>query len=345
MKKICLALFSVLLISACATNEVKKELSAEELYNTAFEDLQKTRYKKAAQTFEQLEVEHPYSKWAVKAKLMSAYAYYKDESYDDAVLALDRFIKYHPGNKDVAYAYYLKGMCYYSQISSAEKDQGDTKQAEEVFERLIALYPNSKYAEDARKKLNLTEDYKAGQEMVVGRFYLNNGNYLSALNRFNVVLENYQTTVQIEEALYRQVEIYKILGLNKYAKGYYDILKLNYPEGKWTEKAEKVLNKTKNSEEIKDNKSGNESWISKLKFWEDFADESPENEDDVVDDADNDGLTDNVMLDDESATDTAVTESWWHKLKFWASDDVVSATGETMDKNGSEVSNPAKGKM
>ena len=109
------------------------------------------------------------------------------------------------------------------------------------------LFPDSEYAADARKKVNLTEDYKAGQEMIIGRYYLNNGNYLSALNRFNVVLENYQTTVQIEEALYRQVEIYGILGLNKYAAGYYKILQNNYPDGVWTAKAAKVMEKIGNA--------------------------------------------------------------------------------------------------
>ncbi|MGN0911709.1 MAG: outer membrane protein assembly factor BamD [Alphaproteobacteria bacterium] len=238
---------AVLLLAGCAADKAPSDLPVENLYNNAFDDLQKTKYKKAAEEFEQVEIEHPYSQWAVKAKLMGAYAYYKNEDYDDAVLALDRFIKYHPGNKDVAYAYYLKGMCYYSQISSADKDQADTEKAEEAFNRLIMLFPDSEYAADARKKVNLTEDYKAGQEMIIGRYYLNNGNYLSALNRFNVVLENYQTTVQIEEALYRQVEIYGILGLNKYAAGYYKILQNNYPDGVWTAKAAKVMEKIGNA--------------------------------------------------------------------------------------------------
>ena len=246
MKKI-YGLLTVLLLTGCAADKAPSDLPVENLYNNAFDDLQKTKYKKAAEEFEQVEIEHPYSQWAVKAKLMGAYAYYKNEDYDDAVLALDRFIKYHPGNKDVAYAYYLKGMCSYSQISSADKDQADTEKAEEAFNRLIMLFPDSEYAADARKKVNLTEDYKAGQEMIIGRYYLNNGNYLSALNRFNVVLENYQTTVQIEEALYRQVEIYGILGLNKYAAGYYKILQNNYPDGVWTAKAAKVMEKIGNA--------------------------------------------------------------------------------------------------
>ncbi len=243
MKKIygLLAVFCV--VTACASDPDMDDWSAEQIYNKAFEDLEATKYKKAAQEFEKVETEHPYSKWAVKSKLMSAFAYYKDEKYDDAIIATDRFLKYHPGNKDAAYALYLKGICYYDQISAADKDQGDTKKAEEAFQYLIALFPNTPYAEDARQKINLTEDYKAGQEMIVGRFYLNDGNYLSALNRFNVVLENYQTTIQIEEALYREVEIYAILGMNQYANGYYKILQQNYPNGRWTAKAAKIMQK------------------------------------------------------------------------------------------------------
>ena len=244
MKKQFGLLCVLLLLSACASHDKDMEnASAEELYNTAFEDLEATRYKKAAEGFEKIETEHPYSQWAVKSKLMEAYAYYKDEKYDDAIMVLDRFIKYHPGNEHIDYAYYMKGICYYDQIASADKDQGNTANAEEVFERLIALYPDSKYAEDARGKIKLTADYRAGQEMIVGRYYLKDNNYLSALNRFNVVLEEYQTTIQIEEALYREVEIYAILGMNQYANGYYKILRDNYPEGKWTEKAVKVMEK------------------------------------------------------------------------------------------------------
>lgn len=244
MKKIYALLGLTILITACAGNKEEWDnMSAEDLYNVSWENLEKTKYEKAANGFEKVETDHPYSKWAVKAKLMSAYAYYKNEKYDDAVLALDRFIKYHPGNKDVAYAYYLRGMCYYDQITAADKDQGDTAKAEETFRVLIELFPDSKYAEDARKKINLTEDYQAGQEMNIARFYLRDGNYLSALNRFNTVLENYQTTIQIEEALYREVEIYATFGMDKYADGYYKILRDNYPNGKWTEKAEKVMKK------------------------------------------------------------------------------------------------------
>ena len=243
MKKIYGICGLLTVLTACSSGPDLDKMSVDELYNYAFDELEATRYKKAAEAFEKVETDFPYSKWAVKSKLMGAYAYYKNEQYDDAVIAADRFIQYHPGNKDAAYAYYLKGMCYYDQISSADKDQGDTQRAEETFSRLIALYPDSAYAKDVANKVNLAEDYKAGQEMIIGRFYLKAGNYLSALNRFNVVLEEYQTTIQIEEALYREVEIYAIFGMNRYANGYYKILKQNYPDGKWTAKAAKVIAK------------------------------------------------------------------------------------------------------
>lgn len=243
MKKIYGICGLLTVLTACSSGPDLDKMSVDELYNYAFDELEATRYKKAAEAFEKVETDFPYSKWAVKSKLMGAYAYYKNEQYDDAVIAADRFIQYHPGNKDAAYAYYLKGMCYYDQISSADKDQGDTQRAEETFSRLIALYPDSAYAKDVANKVNLAEDYKAGQEMIIGRFYLKAGNYLSALNRFNVVLEEYQTTIQIEEALYREVEIYAIFGMNRYANGYYKILKQNYPDGKWTAKAAKIMEK------------------------------------------------------------------------------------------------------
>ncbi len=262
MKKIYGICSVLMVLTACSSGPDLDKMSVEELYNHAFDELEATRYKKAAEAFEKVETDHPYSKWAVKSKLMGAYAYYKNEQYDDAVIAVDRFLRYHPGNKDAAYAYYLKGMCYYDQISSADKDQGDTRLAEDAFSRLVALYPESKYAQDVRNKLHLAEDYKAGQEMIIGRFYLKEGNYLSALNRFNVVLNEYQTTIQIEEALYRQVEIYAIFGMNNYANGYYKILKQNYPDGKWTAKAAKVMEKIGGPEVTGEQKT---SWYSKWK--------------------------------------------------------------------------------
>ena len=235
----------LLLLSACASSEQPtindEDKTAEMLYNEAYNYLEKTSYQKAAETFDKVEMEHPYSKWATKSKLMSAYSYYKDEKYDDAIASLDRFIRLHPGNKDIAYAYYLKGVCYYDQISSSEKEQSSTKEAYDTFTQIITLFPTSEYASDAKAKMTLIEDHLAGHEMSVGRYYLENKEYISALNRFSSVTDNYQTTAQIEEALYREVEIYTLLGLTSEAIKKERILTSNYPESKWSKLAQALV--------------------------------------------------------------------------------------------------------
>lgn len=241
MKKIALFICGLLLLGSCASDKDKDtRLSAEQLYNRGYDYMERTSWAKAAESFEKIELEHPYSKWATKAKLMSAYAYYKDQKYDDAILSLDRFIKYHPGNKDIAYAYYMKGLCYYEQIVEVQKDQSISRQALDAFNQVIVRFPDSDYAQDAKLKIDLIYDHLAGQEMEVGRFYLRQKNYLSALNRFSEVVNHYQTTSHIEEALYRQAEIYKILGLNKESQDAVKVLGHNYPNSKWYKRALKL---------------------------------------------------------------------------------------------------------
>ena len=241
-----LSVTCLVLMTACAGQEetIKDEdKSAETLYNEAYDYLEKTSYQKAAETFDKVEIEHPYSKWATKSKLMSAYAYYKDEKYDDAIASLDRFIRLHPGNKDIAYAYYLKGVCYYDQIAPSQKEQSSTKDAYDAFAQVITMFPKSQYAADARTKMALIEDHLAGHEMAIGRYYLQNKEYISALNRFSTVTDQFQTTAQIEEALYREVEVYTILGLSKEARKKEEILRRNYPESKWSELAAELIAK------------------------------------------------------------------------------------------------------
>lgn len=237
------SLFAVVLVAGCSSTpkDGEEHQSAEQLYNQAYEELEKTAYKKAAEGFEKVELEHPYSKWATKAKLMGAYAYYKDQQYDDAIISLDRFIKFHPGNKDIAYAYYMKALCYYEQISGVEKDQSETQKALNALQQVVLRFPDTDYAKDARLKMELARDHLAGKEMEVGRYYLNQKNYLSALNRFSVVVIEYQTTSHIEEALYRQVEIYTVLGLNPEADKAGKVLNHNYPDSKWNKRAKKIL--------------------------------------------------------------------------------------------------------
>lgn len=244
MKKILCALcllLSINMLNGCASKPKEEPKTAEGLYVQAKEYMDKTSYAKAAETFEKIELEHPYSALATKAKLMGAYAYFKEQKYDDAILALDRFIKFHPGNKDIAYAYYLKALCYYNQIVDVSKDQSITEKAMNALQQVVIRFPDSEYAKDAKLKIDLTRDHLAGQEMEIGRWYLKQQNYLSALNRFSTVVNQYQTTSQIQEALYRQVEIYTILGLNDEAQKAYKVLEFNYPDNKWTKQAQKLL--------------------------------------------------------------------------------------------------------
>lgn len=245
MKKtsLVLGLFVALgLLSGCSsTKENIENPTAEQVYNQAYELLERTSYKKAAETFEKVEMEHPYSKWATQAKIMSAYAYYKDKDYDSAIINIDRFIKFHPGNKDIAYAYYLKALCYYDQIAPVEKDQSNSERALEAFRQVVIRFPNTEYAKDAEFKMALASDHLAGHEMEIGRYYLSQENYLSALNRFSGVVNNYQTTTHIEEALYRQTEIYTIIGLPDEAQLSAKVLQHNYPKSKWSARAQRLV--------------------------------------------------------------------------------------------------------
>ena len=244
MFRVIAALFlTISLVSACSSTDNKEPKTAEQVYNEAFEYLEKTSYLRAAEVFEKIEVEHPYSKWAVKAKLMAGYAYYKDKKYDDAIMAFDRFIRFHPGNKDTAYAYYMKAISYYDQISDVKRDQSNTQKAMDALYQVVSRFPGTNYAKDAGQKIDLTKDHLAGQEMDVGRYYLGQHNFLSALNRFSEVVNSFQTTSHIEEALYRQVEVYKILGLSDEANTAYKFLSHNYPNSKWTETARNLLSK------------------------------------------------------------------------------------------------------
>ncbi len=237
-----LPIMMMILTSCASSDKVKDEdLSVEELYNRAYEYLEKTSYAKSAETFDKVEVEHPYSKWSTQSKLMSAYAYYKAKKYDDAISSIDRFIRLHPGNPDLAYALYLRGICYFDQIAPSEKEQSATIDAKDSFMQLITMFPDSEYAEDAKSKLSLIENHLAGHQMSIGRYYLSNQEYISALNRFSDVSNNYKTTPQIEEALYREVEVYTILGLSGEAKKKEDILYKNYPNSKWSKMATELI--------------------------------------------------------------------------------------------------------
>lgn len=225
----------LLALAACGgdKNQAYIEKPVDELYNKAMDALVDENYVQAAKTFDQVESQHPYSVWATKSQLMQVYAQYEAGSYDEAVLAADRFIQLHPGHRDVAYAYYLKAICYYMQITDVGRDQKLTQLALNALDDVVRRFPDSKYARDAKLKLDFTRDHLAGKEMEIGRYYLKRGEYLAAMNRFKRVIDNYQTTTHVPEALERLVECDLSLGLAKEAKDNAAVLGYNYPGSHW----------------------------------------------------------------------------------------------------------------
>jgi outer membrane protein assembly factor BamD len=228
---------AVLLIAlaACgdAKNQVYIEKPVDDLYNKAMDAMVEENYAAAAKTFDQVESQHPYSVWATKSQLMQIYASYEGGKYDDAIIAADRFIQLHPGHRDVAYAYYLKAVCYYMQIVDVGRDQKTTELALKALDDVVRRFPDSKYARDAKLKLDFTRDHLAGKEMEIGRYYLKRREYLAAMNRFKRVIDNYQTTTHVPEALERLVECDLALGLTNEAKANAAVLGYNYPGSRW----------------------------------------------------------------------------------------------------------------
>ncbi len=231
-----LLMFATLALAGCgdAKDTLKQvDLPVGNLYNDAFDKLQNKDYKRAANQFDEVERQHPYSQWATKAALMSAYSQYAGLHYDDALKALDSFIQLHPGNKDIAYAYYLKALCWYEQIGDVRRDTTATSNALQAFEDVVRRFPDSDYAKASQGKMNLLRDRLAAKEMEIGRYYEKRANYIAAIGRFRDVVENYQTTSHTPEALLRLVECYHALGLEKEAKENASVLGYNYPDSDW----------------------------------------------------------------------------------------------------------------
>lgn len=226
---------------AAPTTTIDGLVPVETMYNKAADLMDKENYVAAAKAFEDVDRQYPYSQWATKAEMMAAYAYYKNMNYDDAISSLDRYVELHPGNKDVDYALYLKALCYYEQISDVARDQGMTEDALKAFNTLIRRYPDSKYTRDAQFKRDLTLDHLAGKEMDIGRYYLNRGDLNAAMNRFLVVVKNYQTTTHVPEALFRLVEAYMTLGMRDQATKVAAVLGYNYPGSKWYKDAYQLM--------------------------------------------------------------------------------------------------------
>lgn len=237
-----LPIMVALFLSACSTlglgGDSREELAyverpAELIYNEAFRNLENGRWDQAKLLFEEVERQHPFSEWARRALLMSAYASYRSADYEDSITTAQRFIGLHPGSDTTPYAYYLIAINYYDQIYDVGRDQETTVNAEAALQQVVRRYPESDYARDSRLKLELTQDHLAGKEMSIGRFYLKQNQPLAAIIRFKNVVREYETTSQVEEAMHRIVEAYVTLGIIGEAKKVGSVLGYNYPTSQW----------------------------------------------------------------------------------------------------------------
>jgi outer membrane protein assembly factor BamD len=207
---------------------------ADKLYNEGLFLLnQKRDYKAAAKRFEEVDRQHPYSEWARKALLMSAFAHYESRDFEDAINAAKRYVTLHPGSTDASYAQYLIASSYFDQIPDVSRDQGRTEKAMQSLEEVMRKFPNTEYAASAKRKLDIARDQLAGKEMTIARYYLNKKDFTGAINRFKVVVTQYQTTRHVEEALTRLTEAYMALGIVDEAQTAAAVLGHNFPDSRW----------------------------------------------------------------------------------------------------------------
>lgn len=233
------------ILSACAGDKDKDALAPDEpvetLYTKATDAMDRGEFKEAAKQFAEVERQHPYSQWATRAQIMEAYADYQDLDYDAAIKALDQFIELHPGNPDASYAYYLRALCNYERISDVRRDQTSAHEALKGLQDVISRFPDSDYARDANLKIALITDHLAGAEMEVGRYYIKQRLYIAAIGRFKTVVDKYQTTSHVPEALERLVECYVALGIFDEAKKDAAVLGYNFPGSDWYQDAYRLL--------------------------------------------------------------------------------------------------------
>ncbi len=243
-------LISILLIS-CSKDIVKKstiketnlELQMIEAYEEGVKELKSGDALFAAKKFNEAEVLFPQSEIAPRAALMAAYSYYSQNYYADSIAELERFLKVYPNYKDISYAEYLMGLSYYEQIVDEKKDLNSISKSKKIFSGIVDKYPNTDFAIDAQFKLDLINDILAAKEMYVGRYYVDRKKWIAAINRFKFVIDNYETTIYVEEALHRLVEIYYIIGLENEAKKYATLLGYNYQSSEWYENTYSVFDK------------------------------------------------------------------------------------------------------
>ena len=242
-----LILASALAAGGCSVFKKKKptlayeERPVELLYNAGATRIDNHQWTEAVDYFREVERQHPYSEWARRSILMTAYAHYQANDYAEAISDSDQFISLYPGNPSTPYAYYLKAICYFEQIVDVGRDQASTSEAGAALREVAKRYPYSEYAADARLKLDMVSDQLAGKEMTVGRYYLRSGDAMGAVGRFRTVVDKYQTTSHTPEALYRLVEAYLTLGLVDEARRNAAVLGYNYPGDPWYADAYKLM--------------------------------------------------------------------------------------------------------
>ena len=260
-----------LLVLSCSKDEIKKTVINEvnletqvlEAYEEGIKSLKEGDALFAAKNFNEAEMLFPQSQWAPKSAIMAAYSYYSQDYYLDAIAELNRFIKVYPYYKDLDYVYYLLGLCWYEQIIDEKKDLQTIIKAKEKFLFLIKNYPNTEYALDAEFKIDLINDILASKEMYVGRYYFEKKKWIPAINRFRVVVDKYERTIYIEEALHRLVEIYYTLGLIEESRKYANILGYNYQSSQWYENTYSLFDKK--YKKIKKNNKKDSSVFKKFK--------------------------------------------------------------------------------
>lgn len=234
------------------------EIPAEESYNHGIAYLQQGDYKNATKKFDEVDEQHPYSELARKSLIMTTYTNYTRGNFTEAITSAERYLNLYPGSEDAAYAQWMIGQSYFNQIPDVTRDQEMTQKAMRAMTTLVERYPDSPYAAEGRKRLDITKDQLAAKEMDIGRYYLNRRQYIGAINRFKTVVQNYQTTRHVEEALERLTESYFALGVVDEAQTAAAVLGHNYPDSRWYKDAYRLL--TSKGIEPREN---TQSWISR----------------------------------------------------------------------------------
>lgn len=237
MKKIILLLCVGGLLCACSgEKEIVAERQLEDIYQEAYQEFNKKNYAEAAELFQIAESQYPASIWAADALVMMAYSRYMDNDFAGSILAIDRYMRFHPGHKDVPYMMYLRGMDYYRQVSDVRRDPGMSAYALQQFQQLVERFPNSEYAKNAENKILILKNYIAGKVMYAARDDMQKQNWVSAIGRFQSVVDTAQETVMTPEAMFRLTECYTAIGLSEQASGYAEMLRKNFPDNEWTKK-------------------------------------------------------------------------------------------------------------